>query len=109
MKTPDEISQQLDLINERIDELEEVTLAIRHAQKMAVFWRIMYYLFLIGIGVGLFVWARPFIDKAQKGIEDIQNTFTRTKQSVNSINEKAQNFQDMLSGKTAPIATEVSQ
>ncbi|HEY1041522.1 MAG TPA: hypothetical protein VGE63_02240 [Candidatus Paceibacterota bacterium] len=97
MKTPDEISQQLDLINERLDELEETTHAIRHAQKMAVFWRIMYYLFLIAIGVGLFVWARPWLDRAQKGFQDLQNTFFKTQTSINNAQQKMQNFQDFFS------------
>ncbi len=99
MQNPDEINQKLELIYERLDELEDVTLSIRHAQKMAVFWKVFYYLFLIGIGIGLFVWAKPFVEKAQQGLIQVQENIKKVQTGFQKVEDKTAQVQDFFNSK----------
>ena len=52
---------------------------IIRAQKFASFMRTLYWLIIIGIGVGAFYFLQPYIDQIQKFIKDSGVTINQLK------------------------------
>ena len=58
---------------------------IRRSQKIASFVRIVYWLVIVGIGVGAFYFLEPYLNQAQKFIKDSGATINQFKDLGNKL------------------------
>ena len=58
---------------------------MRRAQKMASFMRIIYWLIIIGIGIGAFYFLQPYINQIQKFMQDSGVSINQLKNLGNTL------------------------
>ena len=79
-----ELKKLLDNTYKLAEENNVLLRKIRGVQKREVFFRLMYWLFLIGVGVGAFYFVQPYVDEIKdffKGssavINKLENTLSK--------------------------------
>ncbi len=56
------------------EENNQMLKAMRRAQKLATFMRVVYWLIVIGIAIGAFYFLQPFIDQTESMIKGFSST-----------------------------------
>ena len=63
-----ESKQLLEKTYSLVEENNKILHKMRHAQKVASFMRIVYWLLIIGISIGAFYFLQPYVNKLEKFI-----------------------------------------
>ena len=58
---------------------------IRSSNRWSAFFRIFYWLIIIGISVGAFYFVQPYVDVALKAYKSIQGDLSKVKSVINTI------------------------
>ena len=61
-----ELKQLLEKTYSLVEENNKILHKMRHAQKVASFMRIVYWLLIIGISIGAFYFLQPYVNKLEK-------------------------------------------
>ena len=64
---------------------------IRSSNRWATFFKIFYWIIIIGIAVGAFYYVQPYVDIATKAYKSIQGDLGKVKSVVNSIPNSVNN------------------
>jgi len=67
------------------DQNNKMLRSIRRAQKVSSFLRFMYWIIIIGIGVGSFYFLQPYVNQIQKFIQDSGNSINQIKGLGNKL------------------------
>jgi len=65
-------------------ENNDILKGIRSSNRWSAFFRIFYWLIIIGISVGAFYYVQPYIDVAMKAYSSIQGDLKNVKSVVNT-------------------------
>ncbi len=89
--TPEE-SKKLDEVYSLVKENHTIVKKIRAHQKNAQMIKVLYWLIIIGIGVGGFVYLKPFLDQISGMYTQGQDAF----ESIKDFNASASGVRSLL-------------
>ena len=58
---------------------------IRSSNRWATFFRIFYWIIIVGISIGAFYFIQPYVDIAFKAYKSIQGDLSKVKSVINTI------------------------
>lgn len=72
------LEETLALVKENNEMLQKV----RRIQKMNFFFKILYWVLIIGVAVGLFYFLQPFVDQLKGAVKETNETFQEFKNLI---------------------------
>ncbi len=75
-----------------MEENNKILRGIRRANRIGVVWRILYWLVIIGLSVGAYVYIQPYLDRIMKTYQNIEGTASSMQSSGNSLSNFFKSF-----------------
>jgi len=67
------------------EENNNILKGIRRSNRWSLFFKIFYWVIIIGVAVGAFYFVQPYVDVVFKAYQSVQGDFGKVKSIVNTI------------------------
>ena len=61
---------------------------IRRSNRWSIFFRVFYWLVIVGISVGAFVYIQPYLNPIFKAYQNVQSSLNNVKSTVNKVSSE---------------------
>lgn len=87
-----DIKAYLDHIKELSEENNKILKSIRRSNRIGGFFRFVYYVVIIGISIGAYVYLQPYLNSVMQMTQEIQNTNSKIQSTQNSFENGIKNL-----------------
>lgn len=82
------LKENLEITREHTKKIDRINRRMRRGAT----WKILYWLILLGISIGVYYYTKPYIDNAVESYNNVQEQITQTKDALNNPAELLKQF-----------------